>query len=634
MKLISFNIYALRFAPLVLVLVSAVVAVAAYLQALDFPFIYDDTVYLTDNTRLLGLHFTELWRLFIEPYNDFSEFLPLRDLSYWFDINLFGLNSAAFRIHNIVLYLLCLPLVYANTSGVWRYFRPTDTASAPWVAAVVTALFALQPSHAEAVVWISGRKDVLSTLFSLLSLWFAINAKREQGLSSPHAAAALLALLAAMLSKASAFAVAPVIAMLWFMFWRDIPLKSRSYFLLLWPIVSLFMAVCIALTFATIITARVPFYFGVEAVTRSLAVLGWLARLAVSPESRHFFYPVLEEPGLPVMVALGVGILAATAVSVVVTLRNKKLSVVGFALVVFLLLCTPSIQLIPYMPPSLASDRWLSLAVWPVILLIVTAAWNLKPVPRTVLLLMVALSWSYQTYERPRDFRNFEALIDSDIRAYPGYYMPAIYKIKMFQVPVGSYREAFDTANKVTSPEARNIMIKLIQGYAITVDSVSNGNPDAAMASLMDLGEALKQTPARADWDTSMLNFWGESQKMLADLLGYLAKNFPEDASIQYNAGLWMLGVHNDEAIDHLRAAAESQRLPINLRGAAFKYFGLALINLGYVAEAEAPLRAALEQSPPDLQAYCLLSGVYGQTGRIEEASRAEADCRSRVPHE
>jgi hypothetical protein len=171
------------------------------------------------------LHLAELRRLFTEPYNPY-EFLPLRDLSYWFDITLFGLTPSAFRVHNILLYLLCLPLVYGTTMAVWRYFRPADAASAPWAAAVVTALFVVHPSHAEAVVWISGRKDVLSTMFSLLALWFAVKAKREQGASHRYATAALVALLAAMLSKATAVAVAPVIAMLWMLFWHDIPIRS------------------------------------------------------------------------------------------------------------------------------------------------------------------------------------------------------------------------------------------------------------------------------------------------------------------------------------------------------------------------------------------------------------------------
>lgn len=59
----------------------------------------------------------------------------------------------------------------------------------------------------------------------------------------------------------------------------------------------------------------------------------------------------------------------------------------------------------------------------------------------------------------------------------------------------------------------------------------------------------------------------------------------------------------------------------------AFVSLGLAMMNSGHIAEAEAPLRAALEQTPPDLRAYCSLAEVYKQSGRFEEAARAGANC-------
>jgi hypothetical protein len=376
--------------PLVIVLVSAIVAVAAYLQAIHYPFVSDDEVYVVKNTRLAGLHLAELWRLFIEPYNP-MEFLPLRDLSYWFDLALFGLNPAAFRIHNIILYLLCLPLVYATTLGLWRYFRAADITGAPWAAAAVTALFALHPAHVEAVVWISGRKDVLSGLFSLLALCLAVYAKREQGLSSRYATATLLALVAAMLSKATAVAVAPVIALLWIIFWREIPKQHLRRTQLLWPAASLLLAMCVALIFTANSPIKEPMYLGIEAVTRMLAILGWLGRLAVSPENRHFIYPVFEDPRLPGMIALGLFILIAALAGVVMVLQKKILE--WFALATFLLLCLPYTHLIPFQTISLVYDRFLFLAVWMAILLIVVTAWRLEPVPRTAMLLIVSLAW-------------------------------------------------------------------------------------------------------------------------------------------------------------------------------------------------------------------------------------------------
>ena len=629
-----------RFSPLLLVLVSAATAIAAYLQALDYPFIFDDEYYITKNAKLAELHLTELWMLFTEPHTPFYEFFPLRDLSYWFDMTLFGLNPSAFRLHNILLYLLCLPLVYATTLELWRYFRPADAASAPWAAATVTSLFALHPALVESVVWISMRKYVLPNLFSMLALWFAVRARRAQGLSAPNAAATLVAFVAVMLSKTPYITVAPIIALLWLIFWLDIPKSDRRRSLLLWPLAILILAVFLFLL--SIVRSAggtgnldsIPFYFGVKAITRTLAALGWLARLAVSPESRHFFYPVFEDPYLPAMVALGGAVLAASVAGGVMLLRERSLE--GFAVVAFLLLCVPYIHLIPYSVPSLVSDHFLALATWPAVLLIVALCWRLKPIPRTVLSLIIVLPWSFQTAARTHDWRSFETVIDADLRAYPGYYMPAVYKITAIQLPQGLLHDAGKTASSIADPEIRNIMIGLIKDdHAVRVDAVATGKPQEAMGLLWKWGLDLKQRPIQAKWNSPINNIWTQRRFVLAIEWDYLAEHFPDDVSVRYNAGLWMLSAHKYKgAVAHLRAATESQRLPESMRGTAFKNLGLALLYSGHTAEAETPLRAALERSPPDLRAYCLLSNVYEQTGRLDEAARAEANCHSSAPSE
>jgi tetratricopeptide (TPR) repeat protein len=625
-----------QLAPFAAVMLVSIVAVAAYLQALHFAFVSDDLAYLATNTKLSGLRLSELWRLFTGPYNPL-EFLPLRDLSYWFDITLFGLTPAAFRVHNIILYLLCLPLVYAATLGLWRYFRPADAAGAPWAAAAVTALFALHPAHVEAVVWISGRKDVLSGLFSLLALWLAVNARgadvrREQGLSPRYAAATLLALLAAMLSKATAIAVAPVIAMLWILFWRDIQKQDRRYSQLLWPLASLLLAACVAPIFMANSTIKLPVYFGIEAYTRTLAVLGWFVRLAISPESRHYLHPVLEDPWFWGMAALGVVVLIAAAAGVVM-LRKRSLE--GFALVTFLLLCMPYTQLTPYLTNSLVADRFLFLAAWPIALLIVALAWCLNPLPRIAILLAFALPWGLQTVERPPAWRSLEALIDADFHAAPGNYQLAFQKIFYFQLPQGLYREANETASNITVSEARDIMVKLVEAVYAVHNAAMTGDPHDAISRLRNLGPLLKQPLVQAKWNPPMYDFWKRSRNYFALEWQDLTERFPDDVTVRYNAGLSLSGIHEyAEAAVHLHAATESQQLPESLRGKALVFLGAALLNSEHAAEAEVPLRAALGQSPPDLRAYCVLAEVYKRTGRFEEAARAEADCRSRAPRE
>lgn len=639
MKLSSSVFYESRLAPPLLVLVGAAIAVVAYLQAFNYPFNFDDAIHVTENTKLAELRLGELWRLLVEPYNRYSEFLPLRDLSFWFDITLFGLNPSAFRMHNILLYLLCLPVTYGTTLSLWCYFRPADAASAPWAAAAVTALFAVHPVLVESVVWVSGRKYALPNLFSMLTLWFAVKVKREQGFSPRYAAAALVAFVAVMLSKASYFTVAPVVALLWVMFWRDIPIPNRRRSLLLWPAAILLLAAFLLLIFIASSrvadsSERVPLYFGIEVIPRTLAVLGWLARLAVSPEGRHFIYPVFEDPWFPAMVAAGVAVLASAAWGMVMLLRRRSLE--GFALAAFALLCIPYLQLIPYGAPSLVSDRYLAFAAWSAILLLVALVWRLKPAPRTILLFIIALPLACQTAVRTRDWRSFDALVDADLHAFPGHYAPAFQKVLWVQLQSGLNRSAAETARNVTDLQARSIMMGLIHAdYAVRVKSALSGNPQEAMGLLLKLGDALKKPPVQAKWNANMLHVYRISQRALHRQWIYLAERFPDDALVHYNTGLWMLGIHKDEyALGYLRTAVESQHLPAPVRGAAFKSLGLALINSGHVAEAEAPLRAALAQQPPDTYASCLLSEVYKQTRRFEEAARAGANCPKFLPTE
>jgi tetratricopeptide (TPR) repeat protein len=262
-------------------------------------------------------------------------------------------------------------------------------------------------------------------------------------------------------------------------------------------------------------------------------------------------------------------------------------------------------------------------------LLVVSLAWRLNPVPRTALLLVVALAWIFQTVERPCDWRSFEALVDADLRAYPGYYMPAVFKISSFQLPRGQYRDAENAASSITTPEIRDTMVRMIKiHHGGDADAVATGKLQEAMAMLWMLGHDLKQFPVQARWNQPLNNLWIKMPTFLAIEWGYLAARFPDDVSVRYNAGLWMLDAHRyDDAVTYLRLATESQRLPRTVRGIAFESLGLALMNSGHIAEAEAPLRAALEQTPLDLRAYCSLTEVYKQSGRFEEAARAAANC-------
>jgi protein O-mannosyl-transferase len=146
--------------PLALLLIAAL-TVAVYWPALYNGFIdYDDTDYVTLNMMVRrGLTLKgALWSLGAFHAGNWH---PLTWLSHMLDIQLFDLNPMGHHAVSLLLHaanavLLCL-LLQRLTGMLGRSL-------------VVALLFALHPLHVESVAWIAERKDVLSTLFWLLTM--------------------------------------------------------------------------------------------------------------------------------------------------------------------------------------------------------------------------------------------------------------------------------------------------------------------------------------------------------------------------------------------------------------------------------------------------------------------------------
>lgn len=87
---------------------------------------------------------------------------PLTWLSFEVDYQLFGLKAAGYHAVNLALHCV---------NSVLLFIVLRRLTSADWPSAAVAAIFALHPLHVESVAWISERKDVLSGLFFMLTLW-------------------------------------------------------------------------------------------------------------------------------------------------------------------------------------------------------------------------------------------------------------------------------------------------------------------------------------------------------------------------------------------------------------------------------------------------------------------------------
>lgn len=142
-------------------LLLAVLTASVYSRIKGYPFVnLDDPVYVTHNLHVqAGL----TWDTFRWSWtaNDASNWHPLTWLSHALDVDLFGLNPAGHHMTSLgihVLNVLLLFLLLVRVTG------------APGRSLLVAALFALHPFNVESVAWVAERKNVLSTLFFLLTL--------------------------------------------------------------------------------------------------------------------------------------------------------------------------------------------------------------------------------------------------------------------------------------------------------------------------------------------------------------------------------------------------------------------------------------------------------------------------------
>jgi Flp pilus assembly protein TadD len=106
-----------------------------------------------------------------------SNWQPLTWLVHMATVQLFGLNAGAHHLLNVLIHALNAVLLFHVLLSLAE--RHASDEGALWPSAFVAALFAVHPLHVESVAWVSELKDVLSTLFWILTMGaYARYAKR------------------------------------------------------------------------------------------------------------------------------------------------------------------------------------------------------------------------------------------------------------------------------------------------------------------------------------------------------------------------------------------------------------------------------------------------------------------------
>jgi tetratricopeptide (TPR) repeat protein len=139
-------------------------------QTLRHEFVnYDDNEYVYENpTVIRGLDLNGVDWAFthIVAYN----WHPLTMISHMLDCQMYGLNSGGHHLTNVLLHA---------ASVVLLFLALREMTGALWRSAFVAAVFAVHPLRVESVAWVAERKDVLSGMFFMLTLWAYVRYARQ-----------------------------------------------------------------------------------------------------------------------------------------------------------------------------------------------------------------------------------------------------------------------------------------------------------------------------------------------------------------------------------------------------------------------------------------------------------------------
>src|SRR5438876_3730810 len=155
----------------VIPLVIAFSTFAAFLPARQNQFVnWDDAENFLDNPHYRGLGWSQLHWMWTTHQ---GHYIPLTWMTLGLDYLLWGMNPVGYHLTNLLLHAANAVVFFVVVRRLLTraLSSPSERGYALAVSAGVAALvFAIHPLRVESVAWVTERRDVLSGLFSLLTI--------------------------------------------------------------------------------------------------------------------------------------------------------------------------------------------------------------------------------------------------------------------------------------------------------------------------------------------------------------------------------------------------------------------------------------------------------------------------------
>lgn len=195
------------------ILIAIIITAIVYALSLNNGWIknWDDGGYVTEHDVTSSLSASNLYKLTSHDISRiFSTFYkgnyhPLTTLIYAVEYNLFKDNAKPYHFINLIFHLLNVLLVFIFLKKITKK---------PEIGFIAALLFGIHPMHVESVAWISELKDVLFTLFFLLSLIYYLKSYDAKEGKMKYYLISLLMFVLSSLSKSAAVCLPAVLVLL------------------------------------------------------------------------------------------------------------------------------------------------------------------------------------------------------------------------------------------------------------------------------------------------------------------------------------------------------------------------------------------------------------------------------------
>ena len=426
-----------------------VITLLAYAPTVRNGFVWDDAFIVVSNPDTRDL--AALPRVLLSPDETPPYYRPLNRASYLLDYQLFGMNPLGFHSVNLALHLANVLALYALARRLF---------ATPGPAFVAALLMAVHPINAEAVEFITGRNNLLATVFALASLVLLIDADRHA--SWGRACASAGCFLLGLLSKEPAAMALPLMAA-----WLLVPplsgRGSRGRAAWLTPHVAA-LAIYLALRVVSLggVQGVAPEASGpAAAITDRLLLNLWTIPrdldLVVLPRGLAIFH-VVERQVTPAVIVTWLG---ALGVAAALLARPSAGSTLGLAW--FVLNLAPISNLVAIPTSTLVAERYLyapAVGLWLIAADLVRRAMDRvgwRPVAIGVSAVTAVLALA--TAARALDWRDDLSLARSAVQAEPSS-SEAHYNLGVALKDLGDLgaaRDAWETASRLDPTHARAV---------------------------------------------------------------------------------------------------------------------------------------------------------------------------------